>query len=155
MPTHQAQLFASSNNNNYKSSSPAKSSSSGSSTSKTKSPAKKNTGKNAATAGAAGAKKPTSTKPKTLELALKNITPDDFSAQLEQVKLSCPDSELRWLSHVSTIGNEITLLSNNIFPHRLHYTSTALCPTTAIPSSPAVRLSIPVTWPVIPSSIWL
>ncbi|EDV32443.1 uncharacterized protein Dana_GF14050, isoform A [Drosophila ananassae] len=105
LPTHQAQLFASSNNNNYKSSSPAKSSSSGSSTSKTKSPAKKNTGKNAATAGAAGAKKPTSTKPKTLELALKNITPDDFSAQLEQVKLSCPDSELRWLSHVALYFN--------------------------------------------------
>jgi len=39
-------------------------------------------------------------KPKTLELALKNITRDDFAAQLEQVKLSCPGSELRWLSHV-------------------------------------------------------
>ncbi|KAH8244185.1 hypothetical protein KR026_001807 [Drosophila bipectinata] len=105
LPTHRAQLFSSSNNNNYKSSSPAKSSSSGSSSSKTKSPVKKNTGKSAGTAGAAGAKKPTSTKPKTLEQALKNITPDDFSAQVEQVKLSCPDSELRWLSHITLFFN--------------------------------------------------
>lgn len=92
-------LFGSSNNNNSKSHSPAKSSSSASSSSKAnKSPVKKHTAKNASTQ-----KRTTSaaaSKPKTLELALRNITWDDFAAQLEQVKLSCPGSELRWLSHV-------------------------------------------------------
>lgn len=98
-------LFGSSNNNNSKSHSPAKSSSSASSSSKAnKSPVKKHTAKNASTQ-----KRTTSaaaSKPKTLELALRNITRDDFAAQLEQVKLSCPGSELRWLSHIALYFNE-------------------------------------------------
>ncbi|XP_020807353.1 transmembrane protein 214-A isoform X1 [Drosophila serrata] len=97
---------SSSSNNNNKSHSPAKSNSSASSSSKNnKSPAKKNTAKNAS---ATAAKKATSTsaaKPKTLEQALKQITPDDFAAQVEQVKLSCPGSELRWLSHIALYFN--------------------------------------------------
>ncbi|XP_017059299.1 transmembrane protein 214-B isoform X1 [Drosophila ficusphila] len=99
-------LFGSGGDNNNKSHSPAKSSSSASSSSKTnKSPAKKNPVKNAS---APAQKKSTSSlaaKPKTLELALKNITRDDFSSQLEQVKLSCPGSELRWLSHIALYFN--------------------------------------------------
>ncbi|XP_044316021.1 transmembrane protein 214-A isoform X1 [Drosophila rhopaloa] len=99
-------LFGSSGNNNNKSHSPAKSSSSTSSSSKTnKSPVKKNLTKNA---GALVPKKSTSSsvaKPKTLEQALRNITRDDFAAQLEQVKLSCPGSELRWLSHIALYFN--------------------------------------------------
>ncbi|KAH8298276.1 hypothetical protein KR018_012465 [Drosophila ironensis] len=113
VPAHRLQMFSSSNNNNYKSHSPAKSSSSSSTSSKNKSPSKKSTGKGTvaanAGAGTAAAKKSTSasvTKPKTLELALRNITADDFSAQLEQVKLSCPASELRWLSHIALYFNE-------------------------------------------------
>ncbi|KAH8412264.1 hypothetical protein KR009_000898 [Drosophila setifemur] len=109
LPVHRPQLFGSSNNNNYKSHSPAKSSSSGSSSSKNnKSPTKKSTVKNAATSATGTAKKSTSAsvnKPKTLEQSLRNITPDDFAAQLEQVKLSCPDSELRWLSHIALYFN--------------------------------------------------
>ncbi|KAH8248607.1 hypothetical protein KR032_001372 [Drosophila birchii] len=96
---------SSSSNNNNKSHSPAKSNSSASSSSKNnKSPAKKNTAKNASVTAA---KKATSTsaKPKTLEQALKQITPDDFAAQVEQVKLSCPGSELRWLSHIALYFN--------------------------------------------------
>ncbi|XP_037709388.1 transmembrane protein 214-A isoform X1 [Drosophila subpulchrella] len=100
-------LFGSSSNNNNKSHSPAKSSSSASSSSKTnKSPVKKNPVKNAGASSTQ--KKSTSSsvgKPKTLELALKSITRDDFAAQLEQVKLSCPGSELRWLSHIALYLN--------------------------------------------------
>lgn len=110
MPTQQYHnLFGSSNNNNNnnKSHSPAKSTSSTSSKSKSQSPRKsKSTGEiskklaqahkpHAATSAAGPAK------PKTLEQALRLITPDDFAAQVAQVKISCPGSELRWLSSVS------------------------------------------------------
>ncbi|XP_041451869.1 transmembrane protein 214 isoform X2 [Drosophila obscura] len=98
-------LFATSDDNNYKSNSPAKSSSSASS-SKNKSPVKKNNIKTITTGGSRGGgstKQPA--KPKTLEQALKHITPDDFASQLEQVKLSCPGSELRWLSHIALYFN--------------------------------------------------
>ncbi|KAH8341621.1 hypothetical protein KR059_012373 [Drosophila kikkawai] len=94
------------NNNNNKSHSPAKSNSSASSSSKNnKSPAKKNTAKNASVPPAKKATSTSAAKPKTLELALKQITPDGFAAQVEQVKLSCPGSELRWLSHVALYFN--------------------------------------------------
>ncbi|XP_039479100.1 transmembrane protein 214-B isoform X1 [Drosophila santomea] len=100
-------LFASGNNNNNKSHSPAKSSSSASSSSKAnKSPVKKQTVKNAAGSTQKKSTSSAASKPKTLELALRNVTQDDFAAQLEQVKLSCPGSELRWLSHIARYFNE-------------------------------------------------
>ncbi|BFF94963.1 transmembrane protein 214 [Drosophila madeirensis] len=110
LPTQQYRnLFGSTNNNNnYKSNSPAKSSSSASS-SKNKSPVKKNTTKTITSGGSSGggpkAKKLLPAKPKTLEEALKHISPDDFAAQLEQIKLSCPGSELRWLNHIALYFN--------------------------------------------------
>ncbi|KAH8261777.1 hypothetical protein KR038_000093 [Drosophila bunnanda] len=95
-----------SSNNNNKSHSPAKSNSSASSSSKNnKSPAKKNTAKNASVTAAKKATSTSAAKPKTLEQALKLISPDDFAAQVEQVKLSCPGSELRWLSHIALYFN--------------------------------------------------
>lgn len=107
VPTQQYRnLFGNNNNNNnnHKSHSPAKSTSSTSSKSKSQSPRKsKSAGEiskkqkpTAATSAAAGP-----AKPKTLEQALRQITPDDFAAQVAQVKISCPGSELRWLSSVS------------------------------------------------------
>ncbi|EDW88018.1 transmembrane protein 214-B isoform X1 [Drosophila yakuba] len=100
-------LFGSGNNNNNKSHSPAKSSSSASSSSKAnKSPVKKQTVKNAAGSTLKKSTSSAASKPKTLELALRNVTQDDFAAQLEQVKLSCPGSELRWLSHIARYFNE-------------------------------------------------
>lgn len=101
VPTQQYRnLFGSNNNINSKSHSPAKSTSSTSSKSKSQSPRKsKSAGETSKKQKAATASGPT--KPKTLEQALKQITPDDLAAQVAQVKISCPGSELRWLSSVS------------------------------------------------------
>ncbi|KAH8403314.1 hypothetical protein KR222_010331 [Zaprionus bogoriensis] len=121
MPTQQYRnLFGSSsssnNNNNNKSHSPAKSTSShasSSSKSKSHSPRKANANANATkAAGTEAGKRPAPkapagpAKPKTLEQAMRQITPDDFAAQLAQVKISCPGSELRWLSSVASYLNE-------------------------------------------------
>lgn len=93
-------LFGSNDNNNSKSHSPAKSTSSTSSKSKSISPRKtKSAGETSKKQKAPTSSGPT--KPKTLEQALKQITPDDLAAQVAQVKISCPGSELRWLSSVS------------------------------------------------------
>ncbi|XP_034101520.1 transmembrane protein 214 isoform X1 [Drosophila albomicans] len=118
LPTQQYRnLFGNhNNNNNNKSHSPAKSTSSVASTSsKSKSPRKSNNNakSNATAGGGAGGNgdaakkqaKQTSTKPKTLEQAMKQITPDDFAAQVAQVKISCPGSELRWLSNIASYLN--------------------------------------------------
>ncbi|XP_017154101.1 transmembrane protein 214 isoform X1 [Drosophila miranda] len=110
LPTQQFRNLFGSTNNNSISNSPAKSSSSASS-SKNKSPIKKKTMKTVGSRGNSGGgstKKQMPAplaKPKTLEQALKHITPDDFAAQLTQVKLSCPGSELRWLSHIALYFN--------------------------------------------------
>ncbi|TDG46453.1 hypothetical protein AWZ03_007109 [Drosophila navojoa] len=112
LPTQQYRnLFANNNinssNTNNKSDSPAKSTSSAASaSSKSKSPRKTNA--NAAKSSATDvAKKPPkqAAKARTLEQAMKQITPDDFAAQLEQVKISCPGSQLRWLSNISSYLN--------------------------------------------------
>ncbi|XP_060653969.1 transmembrane protein 214 isoform X1 [Drosophila nasuta] len=118
LPTQQYRnLFGNhNNNNNNKSHSPAKSTSSvASASSKSKSPRKSNNNakSNATAGGGAGGNgdaakkqaKQTSTKPKTLEQAMKQITPDDFAAQVAQVKISCPGSELRWLSNIASYLN--------------------------------------------------
>ncbi|XP_034472511.1 transmembrane protein 214 isoform X1 [Drosophila innubila] len=101
------------NNNNNKSHSPAKSTSSvASASSKNKSPRKTNTNatKSNATETTTTTKKLKQSttnqgKPKTLEQAMKQITPDDFAAQLAQLKISCPGSELRWLSNIASYLN--------------------------------------------------
>ncbi|XP_068151244.1 transmembrane protein 214 isoform X1 [Drosophila tropicalis] len=112
-------LFGNNNNyNNIKSQSPAKSSSGVSHSSLGKKNATKSSatvgggngnGNNNSNGGSESGKKQTqkqqSAKPKTLEQALLHITPDDFLAQLEQVKLSCPGSEIRWLSHITLYLN--------------------------------------------------
>ncbi|EDW11421.1 transmembrane protein 214 isoform X1 [Drosophila mojavensis] len=112
LPTQQYRnLFANNNinnsNTNNKSDSPAKSTSSAASaSSKSKSPRKTNA--TAAKSSATDvAKKPPkqAAKARTLEQAMKQITPDDFAAQLEQVKISCPGSQLRWLSNISSYLN--------------------------------------------------
>ncbi|KAH8378417.1 hypothetical protein KR093_011255 [Drosophila rubida] len=122
LPTQQYRnLFGNhSNNNDNKSHSPAKSTSSvTSASSKNKSPRKNNTNSNATKSNATGvgaggggdtAKKATkqaSNKPRTLEQAMKQITLDDFAAQLAQVKISCPGSELRWLSNIASYLNGV------------------------------------------------
>ncbi|KAM8716884.1 hypothetical protein ACLKA7_003711 [Drosophila subpalustris] len=99
------------NNNNNKSHSPAKSTSSvASAASKNKSPRKTNATKSTTATADTSKKssKQSSTnqgKPKTLEQAMKLITPDDFAAQLAQLKISCPGSELRWLSNIALYLN--------------------------------------------------
>ncbi|XP_023165665.2 transmembrane protein 214 isoform X1 [Drosophila hydei] len=95
------------NNNNNKSDSPAKSTSSNASaSSKSKSPRKTNTNAAKSSASDAAKKVPKqAAKVKSLEQAMKLITPDDFAAQLEQVKISCPGSKLRWLSNIASYLN--------------------------------------------------
>ncbi|EDW04232.1 GH11685 [Drosophila grimshawi] len=108
-------LFGNSNNgsnNNINKASPTKSTSSNASGS-----GKSKTAKTTTAAPADAAKKQsksTSTaKPKTLEQAIKKITPDDFMAQLAQIKISCPGSELRWLSSMASYLNGIICLDSD------------------------------------------
>ncbi|XP_064537270.1 transmembrane protein 214 isoform X1 [Drosophila montana] len=99
------------NNNNNKSNSPAKSTSSvasASSKGKSQSPRKTNANAAKSTAAEPAKKQPKpAAKAKSLEQAMKQITIDDFAAQVAQVKISCPGSELRWLSNIASYLNGV------------------------------------------------